>query len=248
MTRSIFARFPFAFGIVLGSLLFAGISAGISAGLSTQVSAGVSGEESRPPPGMPPTAATRQEVWQAVMAELQREGLSEQRLPRIEDLDLPGALPALAGRRLHVSSACWDEGPRRTQFRLECGEPGQCLPFLVYLHNPYLHNVYLHNDVHNDVHNYVREDQNASARAESCRPASEPRRAPEPSPEPSPKPGLRAGDRATAVFLSNRLRMSASVTCLERGREGEVIRVRSQDGRVFRARISGPARLEVLPQ
>jgi hypothetical protein len=244
ITRSIFARFLFAFGIVLGSLLFAGISAGISAGLSTQVLAGASGEESRPPPGMPPTAATRQEVWQAVVAELQREGLSEQRLPRIEDLELPGALPALAGRRLHVSSACWDEGPRRTQFRLECGEPGQCLPFLVYLHNPYLHNVYLHNH----VHNYVREDQNASARAESCRPASEPRRAPEVSPKPSPKPGLRAGDRATAVFLSNRLRMTASVTCLERGREGEVIRVRSEDGHVFRARISGPARLEVLPQ
>ena len=164
ITRPIFARFLFAFGIVLGSLLLAGLSAG----LSTEVSA----EESRPPPGTPPTAATRQEVWQAVVAELQREGLSEQRLPRIEDLELPAALPALAGRRLHVSSACWDEGPRRTQFRLECGEPGQCLPFLVYLHNPYLHNVYLHNYVHNDVHNYVRDDQNASARAESCRPAT----------------------------------------------------------------------------
>ena len=233
ITRSIFARFLFAFGIVLSSLLLAGISGA---------------NESRPPPGTPPTAATRQEVWQAVVAELQREGLSEQRLPRIEDLELPGALPALAGRRLHVTSACWDEGPRRTQFRLECGEPGQCLPFLVYLHNPYLHNVYLHNDVHNYVHNYVREDQNASARAASCRPALEPRRAPEPSPKPSPKPVLRAGDRATAVFLSNRLRMTASVICLERGREGEVIRVRSQDGRVFRARISGPARLEALPQ
>jgi hypothetical protein len=232
ITRSIFARFLCAFGIALGSLFFAELSA----------------EGWRPPPGTPPTAVMRQEVWQAVVAELQREGLSEQRLPRIEDLELPGALPALAGRRLHVSSACWDEGPRRTQFRLECGEPGQCLPFLVYLHNPYLHNVYLHNDVHNDVHNYVREDQNTSARTESCRPATEPRRAPEVSPKPSPKPGLRAGDRATAVFLSNRLRMTASVTCLERGREGEVIRVRSQDGRVFRARISGPARLEVLPQ
>ena len=59
---------------------------------------------------------------------------------------------------------------------------------------------------------------------------------------------LRAGDRAMAVFLSNRLRMTANVTCLERGREGEIIRVRSQDGRVFRARISGPGRLEALPQ
>ena len=219
-TRSIFARFLFAFGIVLGSLLFAGLSGA---------------EESRPPPGTPPTAVMRQEVWQAVMAELQREGLSEQRLPRIEDLELPGALPALAGRRLHVSSACWDEGPRRTQFRLECGEPGQCLPFLVYLHDAYLHS-------------NVRDDQNTSARAESCRPVLEPQRVPEHSPKSSPNPVLRAGDRATAVFVSNRLRMTASVTCLERGREGEVIRVRSQDGRVFRARISGPARLEVLPQ
>ncbi|HWY04020.1 MAG TPA: hypothetical protein VNX60_10155 [Candidatus Acidoferrum sp.] len=226
MTRSIFARFSFAFGIVLGSLFFAGESAGESAGLSAEVSA----EASRRAPGAPPSDATRPEVWQAVVAELQREGMAEQRLPRIEDLDLPGALPALAGRRLRVSSACWDEGPRRTQFRVECGESGQCLPFLVYLHE------------------HIRDDQNAGARAESCRPALEPQRVPEPSPKSSPKPVLRAGDRATSVFLSNRLRMTASVICLERGHEGEVIRVRSQDGRVFRARISGPARLEALPQ
>jgi len=59
---------------------------------------------------------------------------------------------------------------------------------------------------------------------------------------------LRVGDRATAVFLSSRLRMTANVICLERGREGAVIRVRSQDGHVFRARISGSARVEALPQ
>jgi hypothetical protein len=233
MTRSIFARFRFAFGILLGSLLFAGVSAGISAGVSAEVPAELPTKESRRPPGTPPTAATRQEVWQAVAAELQREGLSEQRLPRIEDLDLPGALPALAGRRLRVLTACWDKGPRRTQFRLECSEPAQCLPFLVYLHG-----VYLHDDDH------VGDDENANARRGSCRPASEPSHAM----ESSPKPLLRPGDRATAVLLSKRLRMTASVTCLERGREGEVIRVRSQDGRVFRARISGPARLEALKQ
>jgi len=64
-------------------------------------------------------------------------------------------------------------------------------------------------------------------------PASEPRRALEPSPKPSPKLAMRAGDRATAVFVSSRLRLTARVTCLERGREGEVIRVRSQDGAFF---------------
>src|SRR5258708_11847594 len=88
ITRSIFARFLFAFGIVLGSLLFAGISVGVSAG--------VSGEESRPPPGTPPTAATRQEVWQAVVGGLQREGLAEQLLPRIEGVHVAGALPRLS--------------------------------------------------------------------------------------------------------------------------------------------------------
>ncbi len=65
---------------------------------------------------------------------------------------------------------------------------------------------------------------------------------------PKPIPVVRAGERATAVFLADRLRMTASVTCLERGNEGEIIRVRSQDGHVFRARISGPALLEALPQ
>jgi Chaperone for flagella basal body P-ring formation len=228
LARSIFARFPFAFGIVLGALL--------SAGLPGEVSA----EESRPPPGTPPTPVTRQEVWQAVVAELRRQGLSERQLPRVEDLDLPGALPTLGGWTLRVSSVCWDEGPRRTQFRLECGKPGQCLPFLVYLHD----------DIRDDVRDGVRDSVNAGARAESCRPALVLRQTASelrPVPAAPPKPTVRAGDRATAVFLSDRLRMTANVTCLERGREGEVIRVRGPDGHVFRARISGPAQLEALP-
>jgi hypothetical protein len=238
MARFIFARFPFVFAIVAGSLLSAGLSTGLSA------------EESR----TPPTPVTRQEVWQAVVAELRQRGLSEPQLPRIEDLDLPVAPPARTGRSLRVSSACWDEGPQRTQFRLECSAPGDCLPFLVYLHNAYLHDAYLHDlDLHDlDLHNAVR----AALRAGSCRPApglsrpgaSPPETASEPSPKASPKPMVRAGDSATAVFLAYGLRMTASVICLERGREGDVIRVRGLEGNIFRARISGPARLEVLPQ
>jgi flagella basal body P-ring formation protein FlgA len=50
------------------------------------------------------------------------------------------------------------------------------------------------------------------------------------------------------VFVSSGFRMTASVTCLERGREGEIIRVRGLDGHIFRARVSGPALLEALPQ
>jgi len=203
--------FVFVFALAAGSLLSARLSA----------------EEARTPAETRPTPLTRQEVWQAVVAELRERGLSEAQLPQIEDLDLPVALPAVAGRKLRVSSACWDEGPERTQFRLECGEPGQCLPFLAYVH----------------VH-----DRDAGARAGSCRVESASQPAPQAPPKPLAKPAVRAGDRATAVFLSARLRISASVTCLERGREGEVIRVRGEDGQVFRARIFGPALLEAVPQ
>jgi len=225
IARSIFARPLFAFAIAAGSLLCAGFSGQISAQISTP--------ESGTLPGTSPTV-TRQEVWQAVVAELRQRGLSERQLPRVEDLNLPAALPALAGRKLRVSSECWDAGPQRTQFRLECGAPGQCLPFLVYLHG--------------EVHDALNAD--AGAPAGSCRLASGPRLASgsRPVPEASAKPAVRAGDRARAVLLSNGLRMTASVTCLDRGREGEVIRVRALDGHIFRARISGPALLEALPQ
>jgi flagella basal body P-ring formation protein FlgA len=59
---------------------------------------------------------------------------------------------------------------------------------------------------------------------------------------------VRNGDRAMVVFLGDSLHLTAAVTCLDHGAEGDVIRVRSQDGHIFRARISGPGILEVLPQ
>lgn len=212
--RLIFAGFLFGFEIVLGPLL--------------------SAEESRPPPA----PVTRQEVWQAVMADLRQRGFAEPRLPHIEDIDLPMAPQALAGRSLRVASACWDEGPRRTQFRLECGAPGQCLPFLVFVHE------YVHDSVYNSL------DADGGAVARPCRLASGSRPPPglRVAPDVAPKPTVQTGDRATAVFVSSHMRMTASVTCMERGHEGEVIRVRAPDGHVFRARISGPALVEALPQ
>jgi len=186
--------------------------------------------ESRPRDGDPSISAisatpvTRQEVWQAVAAELRQHGTVGGWSPQVEDLDLPVAVPALAGRKLRVSSSCWDEGLRRTQFRLECGAAGQCLPFLAYLREPV--------------------NAGATGRVASCRLTSRLHA----ELKAVPKPTVRAGDRATAVFVADRLNMTAGVTCLEPGREGDVIRVRRQDGHVFRARISGPDRLEVLPQ
>jgi hypothetical protein len=203
---------------------------------AASLSGELAAEPSRTPPDARSTPVTRQEVWQAVAAELRERGLTKPRWPRVEDLDMPGALPALAGRKLRVSSVCWDRSLRRTQFRLQCGEAGECLPFLVYLHDMYLQPV--------DLHNSRRENETVAAswRAVPCgsRPL-DPVAA-------SLKPAVRAGDRAMAVFAGEGLRMAASVTCLERGREGEVIRVRTQDGHIFRARVAGPARLEALPQ
>ncbi len=190
------------------------------------LAAGLLAEESRTPAPQS-TPVTRQEVWQAVMADLHEQRISDAQLPAIEDLDLPVALPALAGRKLRVASACWDEGPAHTQFRLECAEPGQCLPFLAYVH---------------------ARIEGTGASTGACPPKSESRPPPEVPLKAVAKPTVHPGDRATAVFLSARLRISANVTCLERGREGEIIRVRGEDGQVFRARISGPAQLEALPQ
>jgi len=179
------------------------------------------------------TPVTKQEVLQTVRADLSHRGLADNQLPSIEDIDLPMAPPALPGRSLRVASACWDEGPRRTQFRLECGSPGQCLPFLVYVPE-------------SPDHAAV----DTAGRVRSCRLASAPSPVPKShlAAEAAPATAVQNGDRATAVFLSTNMRMTASVTCLERGHEGEVIRVRAPDGHVFRARISGPSLVEALPQ
>ena len=164
------------------------------------------------------------EAWQAVVEELRARGIGAEQLPRVEDLELPVAVPARAGRRLRVSSVCWDADSVRTRFRLECEEAGACLPFLV----------------------YVR--AGARAGAASCRME----RLLQPSssfslPTPAPEPAVRAGERATAVRVAAGLRMTAPVTCLDRGARGEVIRVRGPEGRIFRARVTGPALVEPLP-
>jgi hypothetical protein len=169
-------------------------------------------------PRVPFPPVTRQEVWQAVAAELRERGLREERLPRVEDLDLPLAVPAAEGRTLRVAPVCWDAGLGRVEFRLECREPRQCIPFLAYLRTT------------------------ESTMAGSCRSGFR-----SPSAQPK-KVAVRTGERAVVVFIANRLRLTTSVICLERGTEGEIIRVKNQDGHIFRARVAAPAVLEALPQ
>lgn len=214
----------------LGIALMAGL---LPAGLSAQ-SAGGS------------TTVTREEVWLAVVGELRQRGISERQLPPAEDLDLPASPPARHGHTLHVDSACWDEGRQRLQFRLQCTEPGACLPFLAYFSGSHLKSVDFQSISLHDTVGAGPEDA-------ACRLVAGPRVSAQSSSrlvsksslQPASQPTMRPGDPATAVFTGNGMRMTASVTCLDRGREGETVRVRGPDGNVFRARISGPETLEV---
>jgi len=171
--------------------------------------------------GKPAAPVTVAEAWQAVAGELRLRGFGKEQLPRVEDVELPDAVPVRAGRGLRVASVCWDRDAERARFRLECEEAGACLPFLVYVRVA------------------------ARAQAASCRMEG---RSSSSSSLPTPDAAVRPGERATAVLVSAGLRMTASVTCLDRGAPGEIIRVRGQEGRIFRARVAGPALVEALPQ
>lgn len=172
-----------------------------------------------------PTPITRAEVWQAVTTELRQRGVREEQLLQVEEIDLPVLVPAAVNRTLRVSMVCWDADLSRAQFQIECRETGQCIPFLAYA---------------NAGRSSTMGSQHIAG--SSCRVPSRQR-----TPTSAvPKNIIRAGDRATVVFRGNQLHLTALVTCLERGSEGAIIRVRSQDGQIFRARISAPARLEAL--
>jgi hypothetical protein len=122
---------------------------------------------------------------------------------------------------------CWDAELQRAQFQMECREPGQCVPFLAYA-----------------AAGRSTAMGSERLRGSSCRNVSHALS----TPSAVHKNIVRVGDRATVFFRGNALRMTALVTCLERGAEGDLIRVRNQDGQIFRARIFAPAQLEALSQ
>lgn len=93
-----------------------------------------------------------------------------------------------------------------------------CLPFLIYVHSP------------------------SHAQAAQCQ------LIPHPGYSTTSEPGVRAGEPATAVIVASGVRVTAAVTCLERGARGEIIRVRGGQGRIFRARVTGPRMVETLAQ
>jgi hypothetical protein len=160
---------------------------------------------------------TAPEVRQVVIGELRSLAMEDDQFPHEEDVELPLAVPIRAGSALHASSVCWDSDARSARFRLECGRAGDCLPFLA----------------------YVRMSSNP--KAPSCRPESVPQAS-----RLSAEPSLRAGKSVTAILSAAGIRMTAPVTCLERGSAGDIIRVRGHEGRIFRARIVGQGLVEAI--
>jgi hypothetical protein len=180
------------------------------------------------------TPITQTEVWNAILAHFGgKDGVREKEL-RMSDLDLPVAIPAVAGRTLRVSSICWDKTGRRTQFRMECGERTECLPFLAYLRVGGAGSQAVAADAATGAESSKAVERNQWPPASLCRPPTSLALREELS-----TPVVRAGERATLIFAADGLRMSARVTCLERGSLGEVIRVRGPQGRIFRAKVAG---------
>lgn len=161
---------------------------------------------------------TRDGVWQVVAAELRQQGFAESELPNVDALELPVAVPEHAVGNLRVVSSCWDERLRRAEFRLECAEAGQCVSFFAYAR--------MERGALNPCQAHTQVVKKSTRAAHL----------------------IHSGDRARVLFQGRGFLLSQQVTCLEHGGMGEVIRVRNQDGRIFRARVSGPARLDAMTQ
>lgn len=174
----------------------------------------------------PRTPVNRDEVRQTVNSELRHRGVREEQLLQTEEIELPAAIPAAPDRTLRVSMVCWDADLERAQFQLECTQPQQCVPFLAYA----------------DAARSTAMGSEHIA-GSSCRAAARRRNA-----TAVHKDLIRVGDHATVLFRGTQLNLTAAVTCLERGGEGAIIRVRNQDGQIFRARVSATAQLEALTQ
>lgn len=198
-------------------------------------------EPAHPPPSLSSTTDALTDgqttVWQAVVAEFRHRNLIGPQWPQIDDLEL-AASESANSHPLRVTSLCWDKRAQRVQLRLECEEAGQCLPFLAYVRRDQSLE-----QLERDGSGHDFEHSGLPVRLDICGTSSGSRSLPIPK-----KAAIQPGDQAAVFFQAEGLRMTASVKCLERGSPGEIIRVRGQDGHIFRARILGPKRLEFVTQ
>lgn len=162
------------------------------------------------------TPVTNAEVWHTIAGDLRARLPNEAPSP-VWDVDIPLAVPVAGAHKLRVRTVCRDTDAGLLRFQLACSEPGACLPFLA----------------------YVRIAVPVSAPSCGIEAAAH-------TGSPARSPAVHTGERATAVLAAAGMRMSAAVTCLESGAPGDEIRVRGEQGRIFRVRVAGPGRVEAL--
>ena len=175
------------------------------------------------------TPVTPQEAWQVIAAYLGEQGVAEEQIPRADGVQLPGTILATSERTLRVAAVCWDNQMERASFRLECHRGSACIPFLV---------------LSEITQTTFRKLQ--SSRETEVSPVCSLRPGPPARKVVRKETVLRVGDHAMVVFRGDQMQLSVQVTCVERGAEGEIIRVRNADGVLFRARVVGPGLLEAL--
>jgi hypothetical protein len=170
-----------------------------------------------------------EEIHSLLGKALTQRGVPAAQLPSLDELDCT-AVPPRAGP-LAVEHVNWDAQRRAFQFRIACSAPQRCLPFLV------------HARVGETKAALIRESLDIVGEGE--RPT---RRVRLRTGGHSPNRSLVSPGRpATLLVERDGMRIRASVTCLERGGKGEIVRVRLHDTRqLFRAQVIGDALVKLF--
>jgi len=176
------------------------------------------------------SAVSATEVAATINRELRRRGSAEAELVSARDLEFPGTVSVPGGNSLEVSSISWDVMLRAWQFRLGCQNPASCLPFLVTAHLPASR--------FPEIRDKGRPPGTVLGPVE---PATSVLRIP----STHATMLVKAGQPARVVVERAGMRITVQVICLERGSQGQLIRVRHRDSRgVFAARVVAAGLLE----
>jgi len=173
----------------------------------------------------------RERIYRKVISGLESRGAESGPLIAAEALDLGGAARLPEEAQFDLASVRWDALLGRWEFQLRCINPQQCVPFLVTA------------KAEKGPMAGAGRDQvvpTAVRAGGTARLGGEKRLG---------TPDVEAGQNARVSWSEAGLAMTAEVVCLERGVEGQWIRVRAREGRgrVFRARVAGMGRLVAGP-
>ena len=152
---------------------------------------------------------SRATIHEAIVGFLRERGQPDLLYPALRWSD---GITTTAHPVIEVRAANWESARRQLQFRLRCVPNETCRDFLVYMQNPPATLVH-------GIEKFSGSNQGAHIRTDS--------------------PVLiEAGRKARLLIQADGLQISLNVICLERGRAGQKIRVRTAGkGHVFQAEV-----------